>query len=368
MTEDIKIQTEFIKFRAEYPNSVNVDNLPRKWVAAAKNGQVVNVKDKICVVTAEALKSSLGTWKDGKIFDNHETQISGFKIYGDKYEDPFLYFELDEQTIKNLGEGEGGSIDSIATKIENQKILEMTGIGYSILRPGIIPSCPKEAGCGIAGEGAAEEGGSNVNIGGGIPNPNIKVDKMGDGKNPDPNKIDKDQEEYKKKMADEKGEKPEVSFSEDQVATMKAEAVKTVGEQMTATHKVEISDLEKVHAAELKTLGETHATEMATQRDEVTKHVEMVESLSTKFALSPEAKKTLVDAKTPEDVYTLLETLKVEKAEPVIAAKGGAETGCGIILGSEIEGKAPESIKIEEVGTYNPFTGKYEATYREEQK
>jgi hypothetical protein len=341
MTEDIKIQTEFIKFRAEYPNSVNVDNLPRKWVAAAKNGQVVNVKDKICVVTAEALKSSLGTWKDGKIFDNHETQISGFKIYGDKYEDPFLYFELDEQTIKNLGEGEGGSIDSIATKIENQKILEMTGIGYSILRPGIIPSCPKEAGCGIAGEGAAEEGGSNVNIGGGIPNPNIKVDKMGD---------------------------PEVSFSEDQVATMKAEAVKTVGEQMTATHKVEISDLEKVHAAELKTLGETHATEMATQRDEVTKHVEMVESLSTKFALSPEAKKTLVDAKTPEDVYTLLETLKVEKAEPVIAAKGGAETGCGIILGSEIEGKAPESIKIEEVGTYNPFTGKYEATYREEQK
>jgi hypothetical protein len=149
---------------------------------------------------------------------------------------------------------------------------------------------------------------------------------------------------------------------------MKAEAVKTVGEQLTATHKVEISDLEKAHAAELKTLGETHVTEMATQRDDVTKHVEMVESLTTKFALSPDAKKALIDAKSVEDVYTLLATLKVEKAEPVVAAEGAAATGCGIVLGSEIEGKAPETVKIEQVGDYDPYTGKYKPSYREELK
>jgi hypothetical protein len=91
----------------------------------------------------------------------------------------------------------------------------------------------------------------------------------------------------------------------------------------------------------------------------------MIESLSTKFALSPEAKKTLIDAKSIEDVYTLLATLKVEKAEPVVAAEGGAK-GHGITMGSEIEANAPKTRKVEEIGSYNPHTGKYVPTYREE--
>lgn len=360
MTEDIKVRTEFIKFSAEFPNGVDVDNLPRKWIPAAKVGQVVKVKDKICVVTAEALKSSLNSWKDGTIFDDHEKVKAGFKIYGDKYEDPFLYFELDEQTIKNLGEGEGGSIDAIATKIENQKILKMTGVGYSILRPGLIPSCTREAGCGIAAEGTANNTDEVVNISGAEANPNITIEA-------DKVELKLNQNEGGTKIMGDKENQKEVTFSEEQVATIKAEAVKELTDNMTAQHKVEMTDLETAHQTALKTLSDTHVADLETQRVEVQKHVEMVDSLATKFALSPEARKTLIDAKAVEDVYALLETLKVDKAEPVIAAKGGA-TGSGIIIGTEVEAKAPETIKIEEIGSYNASTRKYEPTFREEVK
>jgi hypothetical protein len=322
------------KIEAEHPDLTNA-----QWVPAAKVGQVVDIRKELCTITAESLESSLGSWKGKSIFKNHETKIEDYIILDEKFENPFLSFLLNENTITALEAGAGGSIDAIATLVKDKKLITMSGVGYSVLDKDKTPACTKEAGCGIVGEGAAEEGGGNVNIEGGISNPNVKVDKIGDGKNPDPNKIDKDQEEYKKKMADEKREKQEVSFSEDQVATMKAEAVKTVGEQLTATHKVEISDLEKAHAAE-----------------------------TTKFALSPDAKKALIDAKSVEDVYTLLATLKVEKAEPVVAAEGAAATGCGIVLGSEIEGKAPETVKIEQVGDYDPYTGKYKPSYREELK
>ena len=349
------------KIEAEHPDLTNA-----QWVPAAKVGQVIDIRKELCTVTAESLESSLGTWKGKSIFKNHETKIEDHIILDEKFENPFLSFLLNEDTVTALESAAGGSIDAIATLVKDKKLITMSGVGYSILDKDKTPACTKEAGCGIAGKGAAEEGGGNVNIEGGISNPNIKLDKTGDGKNPDPNKRDKDQEEYKKKMADEKGEKQEVSFSKDQVATMKAEAVKNLSDQLTATHKVEISDLEKAHAAELKTLGESHVTEMATQRDEVTKHVEMVESLTTKFALSPDAKKALIEAKSAEDVYKLLDTLKVEKAEPVVAAEGAAATGCGIVLGSEIEAKAPKTVKVEEVGNYNPYIRKYEPSYRED--
>jgi hypothetical protein len=343
------------KIEAEHPDLLNA-----KWVPAAKVGQVVDIKKQLCSVTAESLESSLGTWKGRKIFKNHETEIQNHIILGEKFENPFLSFLLDTEIVAALAKGGGGSIDAIATLVEEGKLRTMSGVGYSILDKDKVPACTKEAGCGIAAEGAAIKEGENVNIEGGITNPNIKpvVDE---------GELDK-KEEDEKHMADKGEEKEEVSFSEAQVATIKAEAAKELTDKMTASHTLAMNDLETAHAAEIKTLGETHVTELETQREEVQKHVEMVESLSTKFALSPEAKTALIDAKSAEDVYTLLETLKVTKAEPVVAAEGANTTGCGIVLGSEIEGKAPETINVEQVGDYDPYTGKYVPSFREELK
>ena len=435
MEKDIVVHTEFTNFVAEHPDIINADKLPRKWVAAAKVGQVVDVTGELCVVTAEALKSSVGTWKDGKIFDDHKDQKDGFKIYADKYEDPFLCFELDEQTIKNLDAGAGGSIDALATRVKDQKILAMTGVGYSILSKGKMPACTKEAGCAIpiAGEvktapldtkwdfNAADYSIEQLEVAcawhdAKVPKAErVKTDYKLPFKTPggaivwhgvvaamaalngargDVNISPTDKKTVYKilvaayklfekqppdlkaeieinqnkggieTMADDEKDKP-VSYSKEQVAEIKAAAVADESERLTALHKVEMNDMTTVQAAELKTLGEKHVAEMETQRVEVQKRAEMIESLSTKYALSDEAKKGLTEAKTLADALALFGTLKVEKAEPVIAAEGGA-SGCGIVLGSEIEGEAPKTVKIEEVGSYNPYTRKYDPTYREE--
>lgn len=334
-----------------------------QWINAAKVGQVVDVKSALCSITAEALEGSLGTWKGKRIFKNHETEIKGFAILDEKFENPFLSFLLHKEIVAALAKGGGGSIDGIATNITENKLCAITGVGYSVLDKDRMPACTKEAGCGVGAEGAAEKGGDNVNIAGDNPAPNINTVSGLEIDNP--KKADNNKED-KKDMSDKEG-KPEVVFSKEQVAEIKAAAVTDAGEQMTALHKVEIGELEKSHADELKKLGETHTTELETQRVSVQKQSALIESLGTKYALSDEAKKGLVDAKTLEDALTLFSTLKVEKAEPVVAAEGKAK-GHGITLGSEVKGKAPETTKIEQVGNWNPYTNKYEPSFREELK
>jgi hypothetical protein len=137
MTEDIEFSTE--------PKSFLHD----RWVNAAKVGQIVQVYGQPKILTQEAIISSLGTWKNGSIIDDHTTVRAGFKIYDDKFEEPFLCFLLDAHTVDCLGNSAGGSIDASDVKVSEDKLTKMTGIGYSILRKGLVPACPPEAGCGI---------------------------------------------------------------------------------------------------------------------------------------------------------------------------------------------------------------------------
>jgi hypothetical protein len=126
------------------------------WVTAAKVGQLVRVRDEFKTLTKEAVLSSLGTWKNGSIKDDHNAIRASFNIYGDKFEEPFLYFLLDQETASDVSNSVGGSIDARATEIIDEKVTKMAGVGYSIISQGGLPLCTKEAGCGIP-IAAAEE-------------------------------------------------------------------------------------------------------------------------------------------------------------------------------------------------------------------
>jgi len=91
--------------------------------------------------------SSLGTWKEGVIKDDHNTIRAGFKIYADRYEEPFLSFLLDSTIVRDLNASVGGSIDAKATEIIEEKVTKMIGAGYSIISTGGTPLCTREAGC-----------------------------------------------------------------------------------------------------------------------------------------------------------------------------------------------------------------------------
>lgn len=122
----------------------------RVWVTAAKVGQLLNVGGGTKVLTREAILSSLGTWKNGNILDDHHAIRADFDIIADKFEEPFLYFLLDLQTANDISSSVGGSIEGHATEIIDEKVTKMVGVGYSITSKGSVPLCTKEAGCGIS--------------------------------------------------------------------------------------------------------------------------------------------------------------------------------------------------------------------------
>ena len=347
-------ESEFSVVGGNAPDISTIDQLPRVWINAAREGQVIDVNGELCSLSREAIESSLGTWKNGQIFDNHKTLRKGFQIYEDKFESPFLAFLLDENTAKSLKDSEGGSIDGIATKVEKKRILKMRGVGYSILENGIIPSCTKDAGCGTPIAGAQD-----VNIKNNESDINSNTEKAESELN-----VKNKKHGGKKNMADEKPE--EVMFSKEQVAEIRAAAVLEVREQLGNEHKVGIADLETAQATKLDELKTAHTTELEAERAVIMKQAAMTEKLATMYGLSDEAKKTLTDAKTVEDAFALFSELKVAKAEPVVAAEGGGQKGGGIVLGAAIEAKAPETIKVKEVGNYNPYTRKYEDSFRVE--
>ena len=335
--------TEKDAIKGSAPTNDTVDKLPRVWINAAKEGQVLSINGHSCTMTKEGLESSLGTWKDGFIGEDHKLLTPGFKIYEDRFESPFLSFLLDKETAKRVEEAGGGSIDGIATHIKDNKILKMAGVGYSILSRGNTPSCTHEAGCGfpIAGEAPNKE------------DRNLESES----------KIKNDG--GKENMADEKHE-PETMFSTKQVAEIRAAAVAEVTNHLGNEYKAGVADLKTAQTAELKKLGDVHAAELIEQRTHVMEQATMMEKLGTMYALSDEAKKGLTEAKTLEEALTFFAGLKVEKAEPVIAAKDGGQTGGGIIMGGAAQDPGPKVRKVLEVGNFNPITQKWEDRYREE--
>jgi hypothetical protein len=349
MPDALKIKTDYEIIIAAGIAELGEPTIPHtQWVGAAKEGQVIALQDGLGVITREGLESSVGTWKNGNIFDDHKTLKAGFTIHGDKFISPYLYFQLDDVIVAHLGKSAGGSIDALAMKVDGNRVTGMKGVGYSVISPGVVPSCTKEAGCGIPIAGKLKQ--------------NIKSEleeKGGD----------------KGKMVDKTPEvKPEVTFSPTQVAEIKAAAIAEVTEQLGYAHKAGVADMEAAQAAELKTLTDAHTAELETQRELVTKQVGMVEALATQYSLSDDAKKALSDAKTLEDALVLFAGLKITKP---IAGKGAAEgkeddkagKGGGVIEGAgKIEAKAPETVKVQEIGSWDAYTRKYVPTFREEMK
>jgi hypothetical protein len=445
MPDELKIKTDYEIINAEGTGPSDIPIPLTQWIPAAKEGQVISLQDGLGVITREGLESSVGTWKNGNIFDNHKTLKAGFTIHGDKFISPYLYFLLDDIIVAHLGKSAGGSIDALAMKVDGNKVIGMKGVGYSVISPGLVPSCTKEAGCGIPIAGEVKL--ADIDTKWDFKNQDYSLEqleiasawkditkpqeerteedyklvyKQPDGKivwrgvhaamsilNRDQQDVNISREDResvydilsaayklfekeppelkqkskveiknnggsKRKMVDKIPEvKPEVTFSPTQVAEIKAAAIAEVTEQLGNAHKAGVADMEAIKAAELKTLGEAHTAELEAQREAVTKQVGMVEALATQYSLSEEAKKALSDAKTLEDALALFAGLTITKP---IAGKGAAEggkedKGGGVIEGAgKIEAKAPETVKIEEVGNFNPYTKKYEPTYREELK
>ena len=167
-------------------------------------------------------------------------------------------------------------------------------------------------------------------------------------------------------MADNVEEKAEVLFSAAQMQDRITAAVAEANEISDNAHKAELADINTTQADTLKEVAETHTTELDEQKTKMFELAKLIESTKTKYGLDDEKVKVLTDAKTPEEVLKCFSELEVKKAAEVAASvKEGEEGDSGVVVASTTP--APDSVtKIEEVGSYDPYTKEWIASYREE--
>ena len=123
-----------------------------KWIPVAKANQTKQLEngDKV-VLTEEALKRSIDSWKSGNIIINHMESIGDLKILDAKYEAPFLYMQFDANTEKLFRntDATGWSVqfDPKTLQFDGDKIIDGMGVGISILYLPHVPTCTPEMGC-----------------------------------------------------------------------------------------------------------------------------------------------------------------------------------------------------------------------------
>ena len=123
-----------------------------KWIPVAKANQTKQLGNggKV-VLTEEALKRSIDSWKSGNIIINHMESIGDLKILDAKYEAPFLYMQFDANTEKLFRntDATGWSVqfDPKTLQFDGDKIIDGVGVGISILYPPHVPTCTPEMGC-----------------------------------------------------------------------------------------------------------------------------------------------------------------------------------------------------------------------------
>lgn len=123
-----------------------------KWIPVAKANQTKQLENggKV-VLTEEALKKSVQSWKSGKIIINHKEAIPNLKILDAKYESPFLFMLIDAETerlFRNT-DATGWSVqfDKNSLKFDGEKLIDGIGEGVSILYPEHYPTCTPDMGC-----------------------------------------------------------------------------------------------------------------------------------------------------------------------------------------------------------------------------
>ncbi len=123
-----------------------------KWIPVAKANQTKQLPNggKV-ILTEEALKRSLDSWKSGNIIINHKEPIGDLRIQNAKYESPFLYMQFDastERLFRNT-DATGWSVqfDPDSLKFDGERIIDGIGVGISILYSPHIPTCTPDMGC-----------------------------------------------------------------------------------------------------------------------------------------------------------------------------------------------------------------------------
>ncbi len=122
------------------------------WIPVAKANQTKQLENggKV-ILTEEALKRSVDSWKSGHIIINHKEPIGDLAIQNAKYEAPFLYMQFDagtEKLFRNT-DATGWSVqfDPDSLKFDGERIVDGVGVGISILYPPHVPTGTPDMGC-----------------------------------------------------------------------------------------------------------------------------------------------------------------------------------------------------------------------------
>ena len=167
-------------------------------------------------------------------------------------------------------------------------------------------------------------------------------------------------------MADEVEEKKEVLFSAAQMKDRITAAVEEANDISDNAHKAELADINTTQADILKEVAETHTTELDEQKTQMFELATLIETAKTKYGLDEEKVKILTDAKTPEDVLKCFSELEVKKAAEVAASVKAGESGESGVVVASAASTQNNIIKIEEVGSYDPYKKEWVASFREE--
>ncbi len=123
---------------------------PTDWIPVAKVGQYAPLGDgKLRALTKQALQGSVDTWNSGVITKNHVELVKGLQIKAAKFEDPFLYMQFDDETLKYITDpkSSGRSIEFTATDYNDTEVFAGVGKGISVLFEPHRPACNKTMGC-----------------------------------------------------------------------------------------------------------------------------------------------------------------------------------------------------------------------------